>query len=103
MINMDKKWEVDDYNTLVRIIEDVCTRVIKDSGLVAYKAAKISSMNSDGTYNLILPGSNTVLSSRKSNLPSGSLEVGDSVELSCKGGNLGNSWITVKHGIDEVE
>lgn len=92
------KWSQEDFRELVSIFEQVCKRMIKEAGLSSYRAAKIINYNTDDdTYNLELPNGG-ILERRKSNLPSGvTLSEGDSVELDCKGGNLSNSWIALKH------
>lgn len=91
-----EKWTKEDYDELVNIIETICKKVIKEMNIATYQAAKVHSVNSDGTYNLRLPGDGSIISGRI-NMLSSNLSQGDSVFLCCKGGNLSNSWIAAKH------
>lgn len=100
---MSEKWDVENLKELKRIIEMIVDdRVdvkLKSLGITTTKSAKIvGEQNSDGTYNMKIVPDNTIISGKLNKTGITTLSDGDSVEVFCKGGNINNSWIGLKHG-----
>lgn len=95
-------WNSDTMKDLIVIIKQVVYDVLKEQGVPCYLPAIVHSINSDNTVNIYLPPDNTTILYNKLNKTGQTLLVGDSVELCCKKGRLGDAWIAVRHGQDEV-
>lgn len=80
-----------------KTIEDIVSAQFYREGVTKYVAAKITAVNSDGTFNAIIPPDDEVEVVGLLNKSNDALQVGDSVELVTKNGKLSNAWISAKH------
>lgn len=90
----------DIYN-FKKVIDDIIDVNLINKGIVKYIAAKVVSVNSNGTVNVYIPPDNSNIVNGLANKTGESLVPGDSVELCAKNGSIKNSWIAVKHGISQ--
>lgn len=90
----------DIYN-FKKVIDDIIDVNLINKGIVKYIAAKVVSVNSNGTVNVYIPPDNSNVVNGLANKTGESLVPGDSVELCAKNGSIKNSWIAVKHGISQ--
>ena len=90
----------DIYN-FKKVIDDIIDANLINKGIVKYIAAKVVSVNSNGTVNVYIPPDNSNIVNGLANKTGESLLPGDSVELCAKNGSIKNSWIAVKHGISQ--
>ena len=90
----------DIYN-FKKVIDDIIDVNLINKGIVKYIAAKVVSVNSNGTVNVYIPPDNSNIVNGLANKTGESLMPGDSVELCAKNGSIKNSWIAVKHGISQ--
>lgn len=90
----------DIYN-FKKVIDDIIDVNLINKGIVKYIAAKVVSVNSNGTVNVYIPPDNSNIVNGLANKTGESLLPGDSVELCAKNGSIKNSWIAVKHGISQ--
>lgn len=99
---MTQDWSSEEMAEFVKTIKEICYEVLKEEGVPCYIAAIVQTINKDGTVDVYLPPDTTAILHNKINKTGVVLKPGDSVELCCKKGNLGDAWIAVRHGIDEI-
>ena len=80
------------------IIENIVDVEMNKQGITKFIAAKVASVNEDGTINVYLPPDNTDIITGLLNKTGRSLFQGDSVELCAKNGKIKNAWVAIKHG-----
>ena len=95
-----QEWNSENMADLVKIIKEICHDVLKEEGVPCFISAVVQAVHLDGTVDVYLPPDTTAILRNKINKTGVILNPGDSVELCCKKGRLGDAWVAVKHGID---
>ena len=93
----------EEINDLKKTLDYMSDTSIKNAKITKFVSAIVSSgYDSSGRYNVYIPPDTTNILHNLVNKTGERLEIGDSVELCTKNGQLNNAWIAVKHGYPGV-
>lgn len=84
------------------VIEDIIKAELKKYKITNFISAVVQNVNEDGTVDVYFPPNKKDIATGILNKSGEILEVGDSVEINTKNGNLSNSWVALKHGASKT-